>query len=362
MSLSPEAQQAAAFLDGFRRQADERLRELLTEREAALGGLPFETDRYHALLREYALRGGKRVRGALVSLAFEAVSGRPAAEALDASLAFELAHVYLLAFDDFMDHDELRRGGPALHVLAAREARERGCVESEHRGVSVSLLLGLSAQSLAFDLLLTRAPREADVSLAAWYFNTVLDGVTTGQLLDVVAVDAPSRSLADVREIHRRKTGLYTTEGPVVLGAILAGARLDDARLCALAEWAAPVGEAFQLVDDVLGVTGDPAATGKGASGDLREGKWTAVQQMALERLSPLEREELRSLVGRPLNEAEMATARSLIEKSGALAAVRARAQALELEGRRALEGKALASDAATLIRALGRLVVERDF
>lgn len=360
MSLSPEAAQAAAFLEGYRVRADARLDELLSAREAVMATLPFAPAAYHAHLREYVLRGGKRVRGALVTLGYEAVTGRPRSEALDASLSFELAHAYLLAFDDYMDRDEVRRGGPSLHVLAAQEAARRGSTDAAHRGVSISLLLGLLAQSLAYDLLLNHPRGEADGARAIRYFNEVLEGVTLGQLLDVSAVDAPGASASEVAEIHRRKTGLYTTEGPVVLGALLGGATLDDPRVAALRAWAVPVGEAFQLVDDLLGTVGDPDETGKSASGDLREGKRTAVLEEALLRLEGPVRARLGSLAGHLLDEAGADEARGLIAGSGAVEAVRARAEGLEARARQALSSADLATDATALLAALGRLVVER--
>lgn len=365
MSLSAEALEGAAFLQGYRTRADDRLRRLLVEREQTLASLPFEPHVYYAHLREYVLRGGKRVRGALVSLGYEAASGRSGGQVLDASLAFELAHAYLLVFDDFMDRDEVRRGAPALHLLAAQEAARRGSSDEAHRGVSVSLLLGLLAQSMSFELLLSNTPAGTDGALVMRYFNEVLEGVTVGQLLDVAAADAPVPVVAsDVAEIHRRKTGLYTTEGPVVLGALLAGASLDDPRVHALKAWAKPIGEAYQLVDDLLGCVGDSTRTGKSASGDLREGKRTSVLEEALSRLQEEQLAKLSSFAGRALDDAEAAQARTLIERSGAVEAVGDRAQALERKARRALDeaGPLLESRARRLLAAVGRLVVERSF
>lgn len=354
MSLSSEAARAGAFLEQYRAVADARLDAMLSAKEASLASLPFAPAAYHAHLREYVLRGGKRVRGALVTLGYQAVTGRGREEALDASLAFELAHAYLLAFDDFMDRDEVRRGGPSLHLLAAREAARRGSADAGHRGVSVSLLLGLLAQSLAYELLLAHQSPDA-----VRYFNQVLEGVTVGQLLDVSAVDSPGASASEVAEIHRRKTGLYTTEGPLVLGALLGGASLDDPRVAALQAWAVPIGQAFQLVDDLLGTVGDPDETGKSASGDLREGKRTAVLEEALLRLQGADRARLEALAGHLLDEDAADEARALIAGSGAVQAVRARADALEAQARQALSAD-LSAEASSLLAALGRLVVER--
>lgn len=345
---------AAKFLQQYRAVADVRLARVLERQEVALGALPFDTARYYAHLTEYVLRSGKRLRGALVLLGHEAAGGDPA-RALDASLAFELVHAYFLAFDDIMDRDELRRGGKALHVLTREEAMRAGARDPEHRGLSVALLLGMLAQALGVELL-AGSPFADDVKgRALAYFNEVTAGVTVGQLLDVLAVDAPAASPADVAEIHRRKTGQYTTEGPLLLGALLAGAGPDV--VAKLTAYARPLGEAFQLVDDLLGVVGASETTGKPASSDLREGKRSSVIEAAVGASGPAS-DELAALVGRPLDAQEAARARALIVASGAPDEVLERARRLADEAVASLAG--LPAEPAGVLESVARLVVER--
>ncbi len=358
---SLEASVAVRWLADYRRRADMRLAVLFEEKRAEVALQPFAVDRYVAHLEEYALRGGKRLRGALVELGFQAIAGTPGTaapnvEAFEASLAFELLHAFLLTFDDVMDRDELRRGGPTLHMLAAREAATRGSSDPQHRGLSVTMLLGLVAQGMAFGCL-----ERAGASLAVRrYFDRVTEGVTLGQLLDVVAVDAPGAGPQEIAAIHQLKTGLYTTEGPLVLGALLAGARADGPEVSALRAYAAPLGEAFQLVDDLLGMVGEPDETGKPASGDLREGKRTAVIEEALARLAGPLRSELQTLAGRPLGLGETARARALIDESGAVEAVRGKAEVLADRAMESLQTAPLYRPAASTLGALARLVVDR--
>lgn len=340
---------ATEFLSKYRLLADERLAVVLAGREAELRRLPFAADRYFAHLREYVGRSGKRLRGALVLLGHEAAGGDPA-RALEASLAFELVHAYFLAFDDIMDRDELRRGGKALHVLAREEAARAGAREPEHRGLSVTLMLGMLAHAVSLDLLAKAAFSDEVKGRALAYFNEVVEGVTVGQLLDVLAADAPAATSADVAEIHRRKTGLYTTEGPLVLGAMLAGEGREGALVARLMAYAAPLGEAFQLVDDVLGAVGEPAATGKEAASDLREGKRTSVIEEAGGVLA--------GFAGRPLDAAEAERARALIVASGAPERVLARAQALAEQACAALAG--VPARPAAVLESIARLVVDR--
>lgn len=356
MSSRTEMKEALAFLEEYRVRADARLGVLLSDENRSLSSMPFGVGRYHALLAEYVLRGGKRLRGALAVLGYEAVAGRPDDRALEASLSFELLHAFLLAYDDFMDRDEVRRGGASLHVLAAREAKARGVADADHRGVSVTLLLGLLAQSAAFDCL-DRAGATAQVR---HYFDHVSRGVALGQLLDVVAVDDPSPTLSDISRIHQLKTGLYTTEGPLVFGALLAGAAVDSPAVTALRSWAEPLGEAFQLVDDILGAVGDADVTGKSSSGDLQEGKRSAVIETAVRRLSGADRDELASLVGRKLDVSRAIRARELILASGAVEEVRRTARQLAERGGRALDGS-IAPSSAKMLGALACLIVERQ-
>jgi geranylgeranyl diphosphate synthase type I len=357
MSKRPDSNEALVLLDAYRRRADARLAALFASKQDEWRTRPFAADRYVSLLGDYALRGGKRVRGALVVLGHEAVSPVSSPEALEGSLAFELLHAFLLAYDDVMDRDELRRGGPALHVAAGREAAARGSSDAAHRGLSVTMLLGLVAQAMAFDCL----DRAGALPKARRWFDRVSEGVTLGQLLDVIAADAPGAGPEEIAQIHRLKTGLYTTEGPVVLGALLAGADPDGAQVAALRGWAVPVGEAFQLVDDILGAVGDSDETGKPASGDLREGKRTAVLEEALLRLEGAPRSALASLAGRPLDAREAAEARALVVSSGAVEAVRARAQGLVDAAGRSLEGAGLDAAAVGSLAALAQLVVDRQ-
>lgn len=354
-----EGQGALGFLADYRRRADARLDEVLLVRERRLQGLPFDTASYFAHAREYALRGGKRLRGALVELGHAAVRGdRSPAEVLDASLAFELVHAYFLAYDDVMDRDELRRGGKALHVLATETARAHGAADAAHRGLSVTLLLGNLLEAAAFELLAGACAGSANARDVLGFFHRVVEDVNVGQLLDVCAVDATGATLSDVSAIHRLKTGLYTTEGPLMLGALLAGVGTDSPQMQALLGYARPLGEAFQLVDDLLGVVGEAETTGKGSASDLREGKRSAVVEEALVRGDA---ERLKPLVGRPLDEAEAEEARALVIASGAPQVVRERARQLADEAVQALRGASLEPQAVGLLDDVARLVVERQ-
>ena len=307
--------------------AEPRLAAFLDEKGAKLTGLPVDLQPAHALLRDYVLRGGKRLRGALVVLGHEAAGGR-AEDALLPSLGCELLHASLLIHDDFMDRDELRRGGPTLHTSLGR-------AHGEHIGASLAILIGMLVQTWSYELLLTTAGPSVRVAAALRLFNAAIEEVTIGQSLDVLAPSAGELSAAAVLEVERRKTGGYTFELPLRLGALLGGASpaLDDQ----LQRYARPLGQAFQIADDLLGTFGAPEVTGKPNASDLREGKRTMLITRALQAATPSDAQALREGLGRG-DRTDTEGLRALLHRTSAPAAARVEAERLCAEAIAALD------------------------
>jgi geranylgeranyl diphosphate synthase type I len=294
--------------------------------------LPASLQAPHGLLSNYVLRGGKRLRGALVLLGCEAAGG-PRDLAVNASLGCELLHAYLLIHDDFMDRDELRRGGPTLHVSLGQE-------HGAHLGGSVALLLGSICQAWAHELVLSTKAEPARVLRAAQIFEEAIAEVTAGQMLDLLASRREPTS-AEVLEIEQHKTGGYTFELPLLLGASLAGA--PAALTEALRGYARPLGQAFQIADDLLGTFGAPEVTGKPNASDLREGKRTLLITRALERATAEDAKTLRDGLGRAeMTDADADLLRDLLRRTGAAGAAKADAERLCAEALRSLESSAI--------------------
>ncbi|HEX4381602.1 MAG TPA: polyprenyl synthetase family protein [Myxococcales bacterium] len=294
--------------------------------------LPASLQAPHGLLTNYVLRGGKRLRGALVLLGCEAAGG-PRGLAVNASLGCELLHAYLLIHDDFMDRDELRRGGPTLHVSLGQE-------HGAHLGGSVALLLGSICQAWAHELVLSTKAEPARVLRAAQIFEEAIAEVTAGQMLDLLASRREPTS-AEVLEIEQHKTGGYTFELPLLLGASLAGA--PAALTDALRGYARPLGQAFQIADDLLGTFGAPEVTGKPNASDLREGKRTLLITRALERATAEDAKTLRDGLGRAeMTDADADLLRDLLRRTGAAGAAKADAERLCAEALRSLESPAI--------------------
>jgi geranylgeranyl diphosphate synthase type I len=296
------------------------------------------------------LRGGKRLRGALVLLGCEAAGGEREL-AVPASLGCELLHAYLLIHDDFMDRDELRRGGPTLHVSL-------GGQHGQHLGGSVALLLGSLTQAWAHQLVLRTKVAPERVLRALQVFEDAIAQVTAGQMLDLLASRREPTS-AEVLEIERHKTGGYTFELPLSLGAALAGAppELEEA----LRGYARPLGQAFQIADDLLGTFGSPEVTGKPNASDLREGKRTLLITRALELATADDARTLRGALGREdMTDADADELRALLSRTGAVDAARRDAERLCAEALVALDAPVIPRPVKAALAEIARHAIRR--
>jgi geranylgeranyl diphosphate synthase, type I len=222
--------------------------------------------------------GGKRLRPAFCHWAFVGAGGdRDDPQVTDAGAAFEMLHAFALVHDDVMDGSDTRRGDRTAHLAFAQAHRAAGWRGEPRRfGEGAAILVGDLAHVYA-DLLLGDMPPDV---WSVW--NELRLELNIGQFLDLLGTARADRDRALARRIARYKSGMYTIERPLHVGAALAG-RLPDLRE-ALSAYGGPLGEAFQLRDDILGVFGDPVRTGKPVGQDLREGKPTPLLAIAVER------------------------------------------------------------------------------
>ncbi len=313
-------------------------------------------------VRQLVLRGGKRMRAVLLAAAYEGCQGHGGLEAVTAGGAsLELLQAYLLVHDDWMDGDDVRRGGPSVPAMirARFGGRDRACSGSsrgQHQGDSASILAGdlAAAWALASMLELTAIPSQR-VAHAVGELARIEEEVVHGQLLDVCA---GARDAFDVEVGYALKTASYTVRGPIVMGARLAGA--DDALVASLVAFAEPLGVAFQLRDDMLGIFGDVAATGKPFAGDLRKGKRTSVVIEAMQ--DPLARELLSGVLGHAdASESEIAKTVLRLKECGAERRVEERIAALVAQSRSALQRAGITASGRALLAEAVAALTERD-
>jgi len=268
--------------------------------------------------------GGKNLRGALTVFGFELFGGTAASEDLyKASFAVEIIHACLLMHDDIMDEDTLRRGHPTIHVQYETIQSRRYASSTRNRrlfGTSMAINLGDLGPHYAA-LLLDGAAFSSDQKCA---FHKRLSEVVIqtiyGQALDATYEQELNPTEEKVLEIHTYKTGYYTILGPLQYGALLAGVTEMNPRYRALERFGLPVGIAFQLRDDELGMFSTSEKLGKPISSDLRQGKNTIMFAHAFSHGSQKQIELLTQAYGNPnVSEADVERIREILIETGAV-------------------------------------------
>jgi geranylgeranyl diphosphate synthase type I len=316
---------ASAFpeaLAELRARVDHELGAWLDARRRRLAGTSPEAAELVDEVARLVAGGGKRLRPALLVLAYRACGGRSEAAALRLGLAAELLHTYLLIHDDIMDRAGLRRGRATTHAaFAERHLARRHRGDAAHFGRAVAILAGDLAHTWAVELSRPHPAAEGEPEAVARAFDAMCEEVIAGQYLEMLLPHREEPAEEELLRVLRLKSGRYTVERPVELGALLAGAEPPVAD--GFRRWGEAAGEAFQLRDDVLGTFGEAAAVGKPVASDLAEGKLTFLVHRALAGAAPEDREWLRAALGRgELAAADLERARRILRESGGLAAV----------------------------------------
>ncbi len=268
------------------------------------------------------LGGGKRLRPAFCYWGWRGAGGPDTEEAVRAAAALELLQACALIHDDVMDGSDTRRGQPSAHRRFAALHRGSSWLGGpEEFGTGAAILAGDLCLSWS-DELLFRSGLSAEALLRAKpVYDEMRTELMAGQYLDLLEQARGGGSVERAFRVVQYKSAKYTIERPLHLGAVLAGAGPD--LIAAYTAYGLPLGEAFQLRDDVLGVFGDPSETGKPAGDDLREGKRTVLVAAAVERASPAQAAQLRRHLGDPgLTPEGVASLRDVIADTGALAEV----------------------------------------
>jgi geranylgeranyl diphosphate synthase type I len=223
-------------------------------------------------------------------------------------------HAFALFHDDVMDGSSTRRGEPTTHVVMSQLHEKNSWVgESRRFGEGAAILVG----DLAFvyaDQLLLGAPQPV---WSIW--NELRVELNFGQYLDMLGSANSERRLVKAERICRYKSGKYTIERPLHLGAVLAAPEKTEQLLPALSAYGLPLGDAFQMRDDVMGAFGETSVTGKPVGDDLREGKPTPLMAMATARADAAQLGVLQLVGNTVLNDAQVADVQAVIRETGAL-------------------------------------------
>jgi geranylgeranyl diphosphate synthase, type I len=306
-------------------------------------------------LRRLVMDGGKRLRPAFCYWAYVGAGGDPSAAAIvDAGAAFEMLQAFALVHDDVMDGSSTRRGSRTAHLeFEDRHTAEGWRGEGRRFGEGVAILIGDLAHVYADRLL----PRTSSDVQRVW--DELRVELNVGQYLDLLGTARADTDHESARRIARYKSGKYTIERPLHVGAALAG-RLEELQR-ALSGYGDPLGEAFQLRDDMLGAFGDEATTGKPVGDDLREGKPTPLLAVATAKAGPAQAAVLAD-VGRPdLSAAAIAGIQQVLVDTGAVEAIESSIDALTAEALDAVTTIDLTAEARQALVDLAEFVAWRE-
>lgn len=336
-------------------RVEQRLDDLLAAESARWGALSADLVVPLDSLRSLVMGGGKRLRPAFCFWGYRAAGGGDDdANVIEAGAAFEMLQAFALVHDDVMDGSATRRGSRTAHLAFGDrhdEAVWRG--EARRFGEGVAILIGDLAHVYA-DRLMAGAPPAVRM---VW--DELRIELNVGQYLDILGTARADTDLEGARRIARYKSGKYTIERPLHVGAAFAG-RLDELE-GALSAYGDPLGEAFQLRDDLLGAFGEEAATGKPVGDDLREGKPTPLLAVATAKADATQAGVL-SDVGRvDLDEGGVSRIQEVLIQTGALRAIEESIDALTSDAIAAIKVADVTDEARGALVDLAQFVAWRE-
>lgn len=339
---------------------EKSLADFLTHQRARLAEVDDVLTPLADAIDAFVLGGGKRLRPAFAYWGYRGAGGADSDQVVAAAAALELVQASALVHDDVMDSSDTRRGEPAIHRRFAgyhRSASWHG--DPDTFGTATAILFGDLCLVWSGELLHASGLTPAALTRGRPVFDRMRTEVIAGQYLDVLTQATGDMTVERAGTVARYKSAKYTVEHPLLLGAAFAAA--EPAVTAAYSRYGLPLGEAFQLRDDVLGVFGEPAHTGKPAGDDLREGKRTYLVAAAFAAADPATRAALSAGLGDPeLDEAGVERLRQIITGTGALARTEQRITELTATALAALATVRLAPGAAEVLIDLAAAATSR--
>lgn len=352
-----------AYFEDFRARFEPALKGFLSDAHQRIQTLdPWGVTLVEAIT-DFSLRGGKRIRPALVQLGYEATGGDPDDRLLQPAVAVELAHSFLLIHDDIMDRSKVRRHRPTAH----RWLRDRlaaispgwSSADLDHFGNSLAIVAGDLCSMLSMRALASADYPPDRITAATRRLIEVVTVTTVGQAVDLTLGRQSELDERRIEQVHMLKTGTYSLEGPLHLGVILADGSTELRRQ--LSRFAVPLGIAFQVRDDILGVFGTEDELGKSVTSDIEEGKRTRLTVFVEQHGTESQRRQLAAVLGRSgLNAEQLEEVRELFRSSGALEDSQQAIQRLSAESQAAVRECHIPSQVRKRLAELTEFLVRR--
>lgn len=313
-------------------------------------------------VKKITLSGGKRLRPALMYWGYLGVGGKDEKEMLKTSVSIELIHIFLLIHDDIIDNDKTRHGEETIHAQYARIGKviSKGKRESEHFGNSMGIVVGDIIAGISNQIIFSsNFPPELIVK-ALHQMQGIVAMVAIGEAQDVYIEHQRKATEKEVMEMYKNKTAKYTIEGPLHLGAIIGGA--GEETLKKISDFSVPIGIAFQIQDDILGIFGDEKIIGKPVGSDIREGKQTILVVKAMEKASFVQKRTLKKLLGKKnLTKGEIEKFKKIIIETGSLRYAQELSRDLIKEGKEFLKDLDFNKESKDFLYAIADYMAERE-
>lgn len=325
-------------LADFKKKADREIAKYLDEKIASAKKEDMVSAQALEYVKKFALAGGKRIRPALMHYSYLGSGGKEMEKIIKASIGIELIHLFLLIHDDIIDNDSKRHGMDTINARYEKIGKRIFFKkDNKHFGNSMGIMIGDMVNALGNDAIFSSGFPADLVMKALSKVQGIVSFTVVGEMKDVYIEYRNKASEKEIMKMYEYKTAKYTIEGPLHLGAVLGGA--SDEFCAKLSRYAVPVGIAFQIQDDILGIFGSEKKLGKGVGSDIAEGKKTILVVKALEKSSGSDRKKLQRILGdRNLNAEKINQFRNIIINTGSLEYAENLAGKLVLEGKEALE------------------------
>jgi geranylgeranyl diphosphate synthase type I len=328
--------------------------------ESSAPNSPLVQSSLHELIRQH--EGGKRIRGALVKLGEMIASRGTANNYLPIAVGYEVFQTSILIHDDIIDQSDTRRGKPTIHAQTAS-------TKSQHFGISDALCTGIYGYFIAYEFMMQNTDNP-HLLKALDLFTRIAKATSEGEIMDVklpyqdMSIDDDyNEYVQSVNQINEYKTALYTLVGPIMLGAVCGGATENGALVNLLKKAMLPLGMAFQLKDDLLGIYANEAALGKSVLSDIREGKCTLLYGYAYKNSDNNQKALLREHYGKSdASDHDLSIIREIFRSTGARSHTERQIQELSRQSRSLIKNDLIDKQYQTILHGLIDYLVDRKF
>lgn len=312
-------------------------------------------------VKKLTLAGGKRLRAALMYYGYLACGGKEEKEMIKTSASIELIHIFLLIHDDIIDRDLKRHGVDTIHYTYEKIGKKIfPQSDNEHFGKSMAIIIGDMIGALGNQIIYNSNFNPELVMKALSKLQSIVFLTVIGQSQDLYIEYKRAATEKEILKMYENKTAKYTIEGPLELGAILGGA--SDETLKKIGSYAIPIGIAFQIQDDILGIFGSEEKIGKSVGADIKEGKQTILLSKAREKADKEQKKRLEIIFGnKSITKSEVEEFQKIIIKTGSLEYAKNLSAKLINEGKKELEKLEIKSEAKDFLLGMADYMMSRE-